>query len=326
MKLIILVIYILAHMCYADVIATIKARGYLNCGVTSGLPGFSALNEQGQWQGVEVSYCRGIAAAIFNDPTKVVFVPLVNQVQFIALMKKQVDVLARTISVNYTRSLKFKSLFPVIHYFDDATLMVHDKRIQHIEGLNNKTICLVAGSTTEETLTRYAILHGLSYKPLVLNSGQLAVRAFSHGRCDAFAGDRSALYIFRKGMLKPDSVHILEDSFSLEPMSLMVRQEDLDLERLIKWMHYVLVAAEAHGINKQDLQDGSITMDAFIKTLNIHVLQWSDLPQTWMYQVVYHLGNYGALFKANLTDPLGIPRHKNQLIAEGGLMFSPNFN
>ena len=313
-------------MCHADVIKTIKARGYLNCGVSSGLPGFSSLNEQGQWQGFEVSYCRGIAAAIFNDPTKVVFVPLVNQVQFIALMKKQVDVLARTISINYTRSLKFNGLFPVIHYYDDSSLMVRDKTINRIEGLNHKTICLVAGSTTEETLTHYALAHGLTYKPLVLNGGQLAARAFSHGRCDAIAGDRSALYIFRKGMLHPEDVKILEEGFSLEPLSLMVRKDDLDLYRLIKWMHYTLVAAEAQTVTKKSLQNESIPLDMFIKRLNINALKWSDLSQNWMYQVVYHIGNYGEIFDANLTKPLGIPRSKNNLITKGGLMYAPNFN
>ena len=138
----------------ADILSEIKSRGFLNCGVTTGLPGFSTMSEDGQWTGFEVDYCRGIAAAIFNDPSKVKFVPLTNQMQFLALNMKQVDVLARDISINYTRATQLSGVFPITHYFDDEAVLTYGLTIKSLKDLDGKTICLVSGSTTEQNLYR----------------------------------------------------------------------------------------------------------------------------------------------------------------------------
>lgn len=321
-----LIIFFLFQSVHAEILSIIKDRGWLNCGVTTGLPGFSYIDAKGKWQGFEVDYCRGLALAIFNDPAKVKFVPLANHMQFIALNTKQVDVLARVISVNYTRSTQLKGAFPVIHYFDDEAIMTYQFDVKQSKDLNDKTICLVSGSTAEHNLYRYAKKQGWKYRPLIMSRGQLAVRALAYGRCHAIAGDRSSLFLFRQELPHPAKANILKESIAIEPLSLMVREDDLDLLRLIQWMHYVLVNAEANHITKAMLTQKEIGLNAFNQMMNIRNVSMGSLPVNWMYQVVYGLGNYGEIFERNLTQPYQIPRNKNRLYDQGGLMYAPNLN
>ncbi|MEE2769466.1 MAG: transporter substrate-binding domain-containing protein [Pseudomonadota bacterium] len=316
----------LSQLVYADIIPEIKARGYLNCGVTTGLPGFSYMNDNGQWSGFEVDYCRGIAVAIFNDPQKVKFIALSNQMQFLALNMKQVDVLARVISINYTRSTQLSGLFPVTHYIDDEAVLTYRLNINQLSELDNKTICVVSGSTAEQNLYRYATNHGWSYKPLVMSRGQLAVRALASGRCRAMVGDRSSLYVFKKELPKPELVNISDESIGLEPLGLMIRENDIDLYRLIQWMHYTLVAAEANEITKDILVNGQLSLQSFNEKLNISQSTFKQLQENWMYHLIVNIGNYGEIFVTNLTKPLGIPRSMNNLITNGGLMYAPSLN
>lgn len=326
MRLVSFFLLFLSQLVYADIIPEIKARGYLNCGVTTGLPGFSYMNDNGQWSGFEVDYCRGIAVAIFNDPQKVKFIALSNQMQFLALNMKQVDVLARVISINYTRSTQLSGLFPVTHYIDDEAILTYRLNINQLSELDNKTICVVSGSTAEQNLYRYATNHGWSYKPLVMSRGQLAVRALASGRCRAMVGDRSSLYVFKKELPKPELVNISDESIGLEPLGLMIRENDIDLYRLIQWTHYTLVAAEANEITKDILVNGQLSLQSFNEKLNISQLTFKQLQENWMYHLIANIGNYGEIFATNLTKPLGIPRNMNNLITNGGLMYAPSLN
>lgn len=310
----------------ADAISDIKQRGHLNCGVTTGLPGFSYMDQSGEWRGFEVDYCRGIAAALFNDINKVKFVPLTNQMQFIALNMKQVDVLARVISVNYTRANQLNGLFPVIHYFDDETIMTYRFKGKKLSELDGKTICLVSGSTAEKNLYHYAQNHRWSYKPLVMSRGQLAVRALTSGRCQALAGDRSSLYVFKQELPNDGDVKIFDESIAIEPLSLMVRDADLDLYRLIQWLHYTLVKAEEIAITKKTLQEKNMTPELFNEKMNIRALDLDFMNNHWMYQVISAIGNYGEIFSLNLQNELNIPRNKNKLVGEGGMMYAPSLN
>lgn len=326
MRLLLIILSVLVQVVSADIISEIKSRGNLNCGVTTGLPGFSFMNAQGRWEGFEIEYCRGIAAAIFNDPEKVKFIPLTNQMQFLALNMKQVDVLARVISVNYTRATQLSTIFPVIHYFDDDAILTYKLEIKKLSDLNDKTICLVSGSTTEQNLYRFALKHGWQYKPLVISRGQLAVRALTSGRCQAIAGDRSSLYIFKSELPKPEFANVFDESIGLEPLGLMIREDDLDLYSLIQWMHYSLINAEANNITKNELLSQQITLDQFNDQMGISKASLNQLSKDWIYQVVISIGNYGEIFTKNLTEPLKIPRNKNDLISKGGLMYSPSLN
>ena len=326
MRWLLIIFSLCVQFAQANILSEIKSRGFLNCGVTTGLPGFSTMSEDGQWTGFEVDYCRGIAAAIFNDPSKVKFVPLTNQMQFLALNMKQVDVLARDISINYTRATQLSGLFPVTHYFDDEAVLTYGLTIKNLKDLDGKTICLVSGSTTEQNLYRYAVNHGWSYKPLVMSRGQLAVRALASGRCHALAGDRSSLYIFKSELSKPSQVNIFSESIALEPLGIMVREGDLDLYRLIQWVHYALVTAESKDITQDMIKHNALTQDEFNKQMGIKRLPFAKLSNDWIYQVVFAVGNYGEIYSRNLTIPLHIPRNKNNLIANGGLMYAPSLN
>ncbi len=326
MRWLLIIFLCLIQTIQANIIPEIKKRGVLNCGVTTGLPGFSFMNEKGEWAGFEVDYCRGIAAAIFNDPNKVKFIPLTNQMQFLALNMKQVDVLARVISINYTRATQLSGMFPVTHYFDDEAVLIYNLNIKKLSDLDGKTICLVSGSTTEQNLYHYALTQGWHYKPLVMSRGQLAVRALASGRCKALAGDRSSLYVFKNELPKPKQANVFDESIALEPLGLMVRQSDIDLYQLIQWMHYALVLSEQKNITQATIASKQLTLSDFNEQMGIMSLTMSHLPDHWLYQVINAVGNYGEIYSRNLTKPLNIPRNNNKLMSQGGMMYSPSFN
>ena len=79
----------------AGTLELVKQRGVLHCGVSEGLFGFSEQNAQGQWIGFDVDFCRAVAGAIFDDRTKVSFVPLSASERFDALRAGRVDLLSR---------------------------------------------------------------------------------------------------------------------------------------------------------------------------------------------------------------------------------------
>ena len=111
----------------ADTLDDVKAKGYVQCGVTGGVPGFSAPDANNVWTGLEVDFCRAMAAAIFDDPSKVRFIPLAAKDRFTALQSGEVDVLSRNSTATMSRDTQLGLDFPAINYFDGQGFMVRKK-------------------------------------------------------------------------------------------------------------------------------------------------------------------------------------------------------
>ena len=111
----------------AETLKTVKDRGMLSCGVSQGLPGFSSPDDKGNWTGLDVDICRGIAAVVFDDPSKIKFVPLSAKDRFTALQSGEVDVLSNNTTDTLQRDTELGLNFAPVVFYDGQGFMVPKK-------------------------------------------------------------------------------------------------------------------------------------------------------------------------------------------------------
>ncbi len=311
---------------FASSMDMIKSRGYLRCGVTTGLPGFSFKDDQGNWHGFDVDMCKALSFVIFGEPDKTEFVTLTNQMAISALKSHQVDILARVTSINYSRDNIKGLIFAATDYIDQQGFMVKSGSFKMPNDLNNKTICLVTGSTSESNIADYANKHSIDIKTLVFDHGQFALRALESGRCDVLSTDQSALHILKKKLTHQDEYTILDTGISIEPLSLMIRDDDISWFKLVRWVVFALIKAEEIGFYKEYKDTLVPLRNNQERILQLKKYRNDFSKVSWAYDLILYIGNYGQIFERNLTRPFDIERGKNALIREGGVLYSPDFN
>jgi general L-amino acid transport system substrate-binding protein len=307
----------------------VRERGYLHCGVSQGLPGFSNPDDKGNWTGIDVDFCRAVAAAIFGDAAKVRYRPLSAKDRFTALQSGEVDLLSRNTTWTLTRDTALGLDFAGTIYYDGQGFMV--KKASNITSavqLNGATICTQTGTTTELNLADYFRSQNIPYKVLSYEKNEEGTAAFDDGRCDAFTTDASGLHAFRLQLKKPDENLILPEVISKEPLGPLVRQGDPQWADIVRWTLFVLINAEDLGLNAMNVEQMKAgdnpevrrmlgTESDFGKTLG--------LENDWAVNIVSAVGNYGDIYERNvgLKTPLGIPRGLNALWRNGGLIYAP---
>lgn len=307
---------------HATTLDEIKSRGVVNCGVTTGLSGFSSINSQGQWVGFDVDICRAIAVAVFGDKEKVKFIPLTNQVKFNALSSKEIDVLSRVTTWDYQSDHKNGLVYVGVTYFDTQGIMVYAKnKIQSMADLNHMTICLISGTTSERNLSTYAVKHDQTFDTLTFDKGSLALKALKNGRCEALSTDKSALHVLKKSLPNPDEATILNVSLGFEPLAIMVRDDDANWFKLIRWTLFALIKGEEDGIGRY-VKESNMPLRIGLEHIEPKVI---TMPE-WALQILHQVGNYQEIFYRNLTVPFEIPRDLNALYHQGGLLYSPPWN
>ena len=210
---------VLAAAASAQTLKEVKARGHVTCGVSQGLPGFSEKDAKGGWAGLDVDFCRALAAAIFNDTTKVAFVPLSAEEQFEALKAQKIDVLSRNSTWTMGRETGLGLVFAAVNYYDGQGFMVRKAlNIDLALALADKSICVKSGTTTELNLSDYFRNNLLTYKPVVFPSAEEALKAYETGHCDSLTSDVSQLYALRSELKVPRDNVILPDVISKEPL------------------------------------------------------------------------------------------------------------
>ncbi len=308
----------------------VKARGFIQCGVNVGLAGFSAPNARGTWSGLDVDYCRAVAAAMFGDATKVKFVPLSAQQRFSALQSGEVDLLSRNTTWTLTRDTANGFHFAPITFFDGQAFMVAKKSgIKSAAELNGATICAQTGTTTELNLADYFRSHGLSYQPVIVEALAEMNAIFFAGRCDAVTSDASQLASIRAAdASNPDDYIILPERISKEPFAPAVRHGDDQWFELVKWTIFATIDAEELGISSKTVTD-------FLKSSNPSIQRLlGEMPgfgaalgvdEKWAYAVIKQVGNYGEIFDRNVGagSRLKLERGLNALWTAGGLQYSP---
>jgi general L-amino acid transport system substrate-binding protein len=302
-------------------------RGELICGANGTLAGFGLPDPQGHWTGFDVDFCRAIAAAIFNDPSKVKFVPLTTANRFTALQSREVDVLSRNTTWTMSRDTSLGLDFAGVTYYDGQGFMVHKSlKVTSALELDGASVCVQQGTTTELNLADYFRSHHMTFKSVTFATANEAVKAYDSGRCDAYTTDSSGLYGERLRLINPTDNIVLPEIISKEPLGPVVRQGDEAWEDLVRWTHEAMLDAEEFGVTKSNV-------DAQLKSPNPEIRrllgvegqfgQSLGLTNDWAYRIIKFVGNYGESFERNIgqDSPLKIVRGPNSLWTKGGLQY-----
>jgi general L-amino acid transport system substrate-binding protein len=308
---------------------TIKSRGQLVCGVNTGLAGFSQADSNGNWSGLDVDYCKAVAAAVLGDASKVKYVPLNAQQRFTALQSGEIDILSRNSTNTLSRDASLGLHFAGVNYYDGQGFLVPKGKITSARQLRGATVCVQSGTTTEKNLTDFSRANKLNIKPVVFEKVEAATGAYFSGRCQAYTTDASGLASVRAREAKDPTAHvILPDLISKEPLGPVVRRGDDELFAIAKWVLNGLIEAEEYGItqanvdtikNNGDPQVGR--MLGSTEDLGKHL----GLDKEWLARAIKAVGNYGEIFERNVgpKTAINLPRGRNNLWSKGGLMYSP---
>jgi general L-amino acid transport system substrate-binding protein len=317
----------------AATLDTVKQRGQLVCGVSTGFAGFSAPDSQGNFKGLDADYCRAIAAALFGDASKVRFVALTAQNRFTALQSGEIDVLLRNSTQTYLRAVSIGLRIGPVNFYDGQGFVVKkDTKVDKIAGLNGATVCVAQGTTHEVTLGDYSRAHNLTWQPVVFERVDTMYQAFFSGRCDAMTQDASALAgAVATAAPNPADYLVLSETISKEPLGPFTRNGDEAWSNFIAWIHFGLIEAEELGVTQAnaDEQAKSSQNPATQRLLGVSGEFGSKLglDNKWMLNAIKAGGNYGEIFERNLGtgSALKLSRGLNALWSKGGLMYAVPF-
>lgn len=308
----------------------VKARGQLVCGVNTSGPGFSNADSQGKWSGLDVDFCRAVAAAVLKDSEKVKFVPLNSQQRFASLQAGEIDLLARNSTWTLTRDASLGVVFTGINYFDGQGFMVPTKlKIDSAKKLNGATMCVQAGTTSEKNVADYFAANGMKYKSVVFDTAEAITSAFFAGRCQVYTTDMSDLAGARTKAPKAGDYVILPQVISKEPLGPSVRRGDDEWFQIVRWTGFAMLEAEENGLTQANVdQQKTANKDPSVQRflgVSEDTGKLLGLDAEWAYRVVKQVGNYGESFERNLgpKTPVGLPRGVNNLWTKGGLMYAP---
>jgi len=313
----------------AQTLKTVKDRGELICGVSKGLPGFSAPDASGRWTGFDVDLCRAVAAAVLGSGEKVKFVPLTADERFPALQKGEVDLLSRNSTWTLDREGKLGLLFVGISYHDGQGFLVRDARkVTSALELDKSKVCVQAGTTAAVATEDYFKTNNMTLELVTVPNSEELVKSYESGKCDTITTDVSQLYALRLNMAKPADHIVLPDVISKEPLGPVVRQGDDQWFNVVKWTLFGLINAEELGITAANLDEAVKSQKPDVK----HLLGVDGqngvslgLPNDFVVLAVKTVGNYGESFERNVgaASKLGIPRGVNQLWSMGGILYAP---
>jgi general L-amino acid transport system substrate-binding protein len=325
----VLALLILAVPAVAGTLDSVKTRGTLTCGINTGVAGFSALNKEGRYRGLDADYCHALAAAVLNDPEKVRFLPTTYATRFVALQSGEIDVLARNATITLTRETVLGLLGIGVNFYDGQAFMVlKAANIAHATDLGGATVCVLPGSTTELNLNDFARRNNLQIQPVVLDSMDTMVDAYQSGRCDAMTTDFSQLAALRVSALRDPTAHIiLPERVSKEPLGPMVRRGDEAWAVVARYVLMALIQAEELGVTQATVDEMRGSVDPDIKRLlgsEPGLGKALGLDEEWAYRAIKAVGNYGESFDRNLgrNSPIGLDRGLNDLWTRGGLMYA----
>ena len=306
----------------------VKEKGFLQCGVSQGLPGFSNTDESGNWSGLDVDFCRAVAAAIFGDASKVKYTPLSAKERFTALQSGEIDMLSRNTTWTETRDTSLGINFTATTYYDGQGFMVRKSLgAKSALELDGASVCTNQGTTTELNMADYFGAHGMTYEPVVFEKADEVVAAYDSGRCDVYTTDASGLAAQRTKLKEPDAHIVLPEIISKEPLAPAVPHGDDEFFDIVKWTIFATVEAEEMGLTSANISAKASAADATPAVKRFVGKDGSlgsnmGLPADFAYQIVAQVGNYGEIWSRNVA-PLELPRGLNNLWNNGGIMYAP---
>ena len=291
-----------AQAASAQTLKTVKDRGMLSCGVSQGLPGFSSPDDKGNWTGLDVDVCRAIAAAIFNDASKIKFVPLSAKDRFTALQSGEIDVLSRNTTWTLSRDTSLGANFTGVTYYDGQGFMVKKAlKVNSALELNSASVCVQQGTTTEQNLADYFKGNNMKYEVIAFGTNDEAVKAYESGRCDVFTTDVSGLYADRLKLANPADHVVLPEVISKEPLGPMVRHGDDQWFDIVKWTLFAMVTAEELGITQKNVDEMAKSDKPEMKRVfgtDGNLGEQLGLTKDWVSRIVKAVGNYGEILRS----------------------------
>ncbi|MBF7729791.1 amino acid ABC transporter substrate-binding protein [Pseudomonas sp. N040] len=308
----------------------VTKKGYVQCGISDGLPGFSYADAKGNYLGLDVDVCRAVAAAVFGDASKVRYSPLTAKERFTALQSGEVDILSRNTTWTSSRDAAMGLNFTGVTYYDGQGFLVNKKLgIASAKELDGATVCIQAGTTTELNLADYFRSNGLKYTPITYDTSDESAKSLESGRCDVLTSDQSQLYAQRIKLAAPDEYAVLPEVISKEPLGPAVRQGDDEWFHIVRWTLFAMLNAEELGVTSQNVEEMAKTT----KNPDVARLLGAEgdygkdlkLPKDWAVKIVKQVGNYAESFERNVGSgsELKIERGLNALWNKGGLQYAP---
>jgi general L-amino acid transport system substrate-binding protein len=313
----------------AAVLDQVKSKGFVQCGVSQGLPGFSNPDDKGNWTGIDVDVCRAIAAAIFDDPTKVRYTPLTAKDRFTALQSGEIDVLSRNTTWTSSRDTSLGLNFTGVNYYDGQGFLVRkDKKVSSALELSGASVCTQTGTTTELNVADFFRSRNMKYEVVAFSTADETVKAYEAGRCDVFTSDVSQLYAMRLKLANTADHVVLPEIISKEPLGPVVRHGDDQWFDIVKWVLYGMLSAEELGVASKNVDEMAKSNNPEIKRLlgtEGNFGEQLGLTKDWVGRIVKHVGNYGESFDRNVGtgSKLGIERGLNRLWSKGGIQYAP---
>ena len=308
----------------------IKERGHLICGVNGELPGFSFVNADGKYEGIDVDLCRAIAAAIFDDPNRVKFRDLNVSERFDVLKSGEIDLLSRNTTQTLSRDADDNLEFtPTIFYDAQGVLVKQNSKIESLKQLDNKTICVKQDTTSYDNLQDYIMQTQIKAKIIASENGDALFHAYEQDRCQAITGDTSEIIARKTLLANPPDHRILAETISQEPLAPALIHQDSQWFDIVKWVTFTLIQAEELDIRSDNISIYSRSRETSIRRfLGLEGSLGEDmgLSNDFTRRIIKHVGNYGEIYERNLGEPFGLQRNRNALWTDGGLMYSPPFN
>lgn len=319
----------LAGAAQASTLSDVKGKGFIQCGVSQGVPGFSNPDQAGNWTGIDVDICRAVAAAVFGDANKVKYTPLSAKERFTALQSGEIDILSRNTTWTLVRDTALGLNFAGVNYYDGQGFMVRkDLGVKSAKELAGAAVCVNIGTTTELNMADFFRANNMDYKPVVFEKADEVVAAYDSGRCDVYTTDRSALAAQRLKLKNKDAHMVLPETISKEPLGPVVRHGDDQWLDIVKWSLYLMVEAEENGVNQANVDDLKANTKDPIQRRILGVE--GDLGKNlgvgndWGYQIVKQVGNYGDVYDKHVgpSTAVGLARGVNALWTDGGLQYA----
>ncbi|MEO1020185.1 MAG: amino acid ABC transporter substrate-binding protein [Pseudomonadota bacterium] len=308
----------------------VKEKGFIQCGVNgSGLPGFGIVNDAGEWTGLDVDFCKAMAAAVFGDAEAVKYTPLTAKERFTALQSGEVDVLSRNTTWTASRDSSLGLDFVGVNYYDGQGFLIPSELgVSSALELDGASVCVQTGTTTELNLADFFRENNMEYESVVFETTNEMMPAYLAGRCDVFTTDRSGLFAERTKFEDPEAHVILPEIISKEPLGPVVRHGDNEWGDIARWTLLTMVEAEELGVTSENVdQMRDESNNPSIRRMLGAEGEIGDglgLPADFGYQVVKLIGNYGESFERNVGSgsPLQIDRGVNAQWKDGGLMYA----
>ena len=313
----------------AGVLDQVKAKGFVQCGVSQGLIGFSTPDDKGAWTGYDVDFCRALAAAIFDDPNKAKYSPLSTKDRFTALQSGEVDLLSRNTTWTLDRDSKMGLNFTAVTLYDGQGFMVKKSlKVSSALELSGASVCTQTGTTTELNVADFFRANKMKYEVVAFATADELLKAYEGGRCDVFTTDISQLYAQKLKLAKPDDHVVLKDVISKEPLGPLVRHGDDQWFDIVKWTVFAMTNAEELGVTSKNFADMQKSPNPEIRRLlGVEGALGESLSLTndWVVRIVKHVGNFGEVYDRNLGagSRLGIERGLNRLWSKGGIVYAP---